>query len=550
MGDITITRRHMLGSMGAAAGAIACTAAGEAPQPRFLHGVASGDPLTDRVILWTRITPAASTGDPVKLTWDIATDDSFSTIVSSGETQTDQDRDYCVKVDATGLTPGRRYSFRFRSKQTTSPIGHTRTLPRQDVEKLRFAIVSCANYPQGYFNVYKDVAAQKDIAAVLHLGDYFYEYQDGTYADPRALELGRHVKPLGELISLDDYRTRHALYKTDPDLQAVHAAHPMIAIWDDHEIANDTWKGGAENHDPDQGEGDFFVRRDAAIKAWREWMPVRDPVDGDPLISYRSYDFGGLADLILLDTRLIGRDEQISYGRDLVYRSAPFNFTDPENPVMISDPEQVSALPEQAVKMIPLPFDMTGEDPKPITDYAAIKEIDPKNMPAGFAFLPDADAFRQHVLGNPERSMLGKTQENWLADQLQAAKAPWQILGQQLLMGKLVAPDLMDVADFTKPAAISEQQAQQFTGLAKMGLPLNLDAWDGYPAARERLFDEIRKNKSNAIVLAGDSIIAGLSIWPMRRAIPLRWNWRPRLYHRPALRNICRSRSRSWKTGF
>lgn len=505
---LCINRRQALAGVGAAVGAAALAAAGQSPAPRFLHGVASGDPLADRMILWTRVTPPEG-ARAVPVAWQVAADVHFAAIVASGESEATAARDWTVKIDATGLAPGQRYFYRFWAgdpeRPTTSLTGRTRTLPGDTVSALRFAVVSCSNYPQGFFHVYREIAATENLDAVLHLGDYLYEYPDGGYADPRMLARGRHVQPAGELLTLADYRTRHALYKTDPDLQAAHSAHPFIAVWDDHESANDAWHGGAENHNADEGPWD--PRRDAAVRAYFEWMPIREPDMAEPLRTYRRFDFGTLASLIMLDTRLIGRDEQLDYATDMIYRSFPFDFSDPDNPKPVPDPAALAALPADAVRRIPVPFDMTGSTPAPVLDHSRIADLDPKDMPAGLAFLPDSERFRRERLEQESRSMLGAAQEQWLAEAFSASKARgavWQIVGQQLLMGKLSAPDLLDVADFSD-AAITLEQARKLTMLGEMGLPLNLDAWDGYPPARERFYEAAKGRAANVVVLAGDS---------------------------------------------
>ncbi|GAB4573774.1 MAG: alkaline phosphatase D family protein [Rhodothalassiaceae bacterium] len=498
-----LTRRQMIGSMGAAAGAAALMGRGavaqEAGHAGFLHGVACGDPLADRLVIWTRFTPADDKG-PVGVDWEVAEEQSFGAILHRGRFETDAARDFTVKIDVAGLAPGRDYYYRFRHGEMLSPVGHGRTLPLGAVERLRFAVVSCSNWPQGFFNVYRSIAGE-DFDAVLHLGDYLYEYPDGVYADPAALEQGRHVLPAHEMVTLADYRQRHALYKTDPDLQALHAAHAMIAIWDDHEFANDTWKGGAQNHN--EGEGDYFVRRDGALRAYYEWMPVRE--SASPLERWRRFDFGDLAQLILMETRTTGRDRQLSYAEDMIYRSVPFDFSDPENPVAVTDPERLKALPADKLRHLAVPFDMRGERPVPVLDYATLKAIDPKALPEGHAYLPDAEAFRRRHLEDPARRMISETQERFIADALAGSKAPFRLIAQQLLMGRLVAPPLMDVADFSKPSVLSREQAARFQMLADMGLPLNLDSWDGYDAARERMFDLFSTVDQSVIVLAGDS---------------------------------------------
>lgn len=279
----------------------------------FRHGVASGDPLSDAVILWTRV--SAPSGAMPDVGWEIATDAAFKQIVIRGTTVTGEWRDGTVKIDATGLRAATTYYYRFRALGEQSPIGRTKTLPASNAERVRLALASCSNYPYGFFNVYGRIAQRADLDAVLHLGDYIYEYANGTYGD--GAKLDRVSQPNREIIALADYRVRHAQYKTDPDLQEVHRQHPFIVVWDDHEIANNTWRAGAENHQPDRGDGGFFSRRAVATQAFFEWMPIReDRATRQPRI-YRAFNFGGLADLIMLDTRLIDRDEQIAKREDV-----------------------------------------------------------------------------------------------------------------------------------------------------------------------------------------------------------------------------------------
>jgi alkaline phosphatase D len=274
---------------------------GESP---FQHGVASGDPLQDRVILWTRVSPRASELlTSVHVDWWIARDAEAKDVVQRGYLHVGPERDFTVKADAEGLEPGRDYYYGFLVDGVDSPVGRTRTLPAEDVAHAKLAVVSCANHPQGFFNAYACLAARDDVDLVVHLGDYLYEYGNEGFGDGEAL--GRIPDPRHETISLEDYRRRHALYKTEPDLQAAHARHPWVTIWDDHESANDAWSGGAENHGPN--EGDWNARRLAAIRAYQEWMPIRDLPNG----LFRSFRIGGLVDLILLDTRLEGRDERV-----------------------------------------------------------------------------------------------------------------------------------------------------------------------------------------------------------------------------------------------
>src|SRR6185295_8849732 len=229
----------------------------------------------------------------------------------SGRFVTDRRRDFTVKVDAAGLDPGLTYYYQFEARGVKSLVGRTRTLPVGNVDRLRLAYASCSNYPWGYFNAYARIAERDDLDCVLHLGDYIYEYKLGEYADPQ-LKGERDVVPTNETVSLTDYRLRYALYRTDPDLQEVHRQHPFIAVWDDHETANNSWRGGAENHNPDQGEGEWRDRRRAAVQAYNEYMPIRSVSLSDDKI-YQTLPFGDLADILMLDTRLHGRDKQVDF---------------------------------------------------------------------------------------------------------------------------------------------------------------------------------------------------------------------------------------------
>jgi alkaline phosphatase D len=282
----------------------------------FTHGVASGDPLSDRVILWTRISPdshhiagprGSQSVSPIDVTWRIATDASLTKAAATGSFRTTAARDFTVKVDAAGLDPATTYYYRFQVGNDRSPVGRTRTLPTGDVERLRLAVVSCSNYPYGFFNAYGRVAARADLDAVLHLGDYIYEFENGRYGSGD--KINRVPRPIGETITLDDYRLRYATYRSDPDLQEAHRQHPFITVWDDHELTNNAWREGADNHQPDR-EGDWPTRRAAAYRAYLEWMPVREQPDLMPRL-YRTFRFGRLADLVMLDARSL-RDRQVA----------------------------------------------------------------------------------------------------------------------------------------------------------------------------------------------------------------------------------------------
>ncbi|PXW92355.1 alkaline phosphatase D [Sphaerotilus hippei] len=420
------------------------------PGVAYAHGVASGDPLADRVILWTRLSTAATSA--VTLRWEVATSVAFSTVVASGSTSTDVSRDWTVKVDATGLSAGTAYWYRFSVGEQRSPVGRTRTLPSDSASQVRLAVFSCANYPAGHFNVYAEAARREDLDATVHLGDYLYEYERGGYASADAATLGRLVEPATELLSLSDYRRRYAQYRGDADLQALHAAAPMIAVWDDHEFADDTWSAGAGNHDA-ASEGSFASRRAAAAQAWHEWLPVRS--GSDPLTIYRSFDFGGLLALHMLDTRVIGRDQQLDYAS---YLSASGGL--------------------------------------------------------------DATTFTT-ALSSTSRQLLGATQTAWLQAQLAASSATWQVLGQQVLMGRMdiPAPILFEALNPGSGVSVSAYAAlavkaqiapatltvAELAVLAQPAIPYNLDAWDGYPVARETVLATARALDKNLVVLAGDT---------------------------------------------
>ncbi|PWI08027.1 alkaline phosphatase [Streptomyces sp. NWU339] len=283
--------------------------------PAFLHGVASGDPLPDGVLLWTRVTPTpeaipgSGLGPDTEVSWTVALDKAFSTVVAKGSTRATAASDHTVKADVRGLAPATDYWFRFSAGGTDSPVARTRTAPAADaaVTGLRFGVVSCSNWEAGHFSAYRHLAARGDLDAWLHLGDYIYEYGTGEYGTR-----GRTVRPHApahEIVTLADYRVRHATYKTDPDLQALHAKAPVVAIWDDHEFANDAWSGGAENH-TEGAEGTWAARQAAAKQAYFEWMPVRPALAGT---TYRRLRFGRLADLSLLDLRSF-RSQQAPFG--------------------------------------------------------------------------------------------------------------------------------------------------------------------------------------------------------------------------------------------
>ena len=272
--------------------------------------MASGDPTPDGVVLWTR--PSVGARDTVAVGWTVATDPALADPVASGSVQATPDHDHTVHVTVSGLRPATTYWYGFTAGGEHSPVGRTRTLPPPDgpAGRLRLGVVCCAHYATGYFNAYARLA-EKDVDLVVHLGDYIYE------AEAKREKWTRFHRPQGRCLTLPDYRARHGQYKTDPDLQRLHARHPMVAVWDDHELAgNASWDGAAGHHPRE--DGDWPHRRAAAVRAYREWMPSGLPDPSDPFRIWRTVRLGPLADLVLLDTRLEGRERPAAGRRPVV----------------------------------------------------------------------------------------------------------------------------------------------------------------------------------------------------------------------------------------
>lgn len=412
--------------LGAASPALADSGA-----PAFLHGVASGDPLPDGVLLWTRVTPSAAAvpgsglGPDVTVGWELAEDRGFTRTVAAGSTTASASSDHTVKADVRGLRPATAYWFRFTAGDAVSPAARTRTAPAVDAAApgVRFGVVSCANWESGHFSAYRHLAGRADLDAVLHLGDYVYEYASGVY--PEAKDTVRPHEPRHEIVSLADYRTRHGHYKTDPDLQALHAAHPVIAIWDDHEFANDAWTGGAENHTPG-AEGEWAARVAAAKQAYFEWMPVRASTEGTV---FRRLRFGRLADLHLLDLR--------------TFRSAPAK---------------------------------TGSG----------------------------------TVDDPERTITGRAQLDWLKAGLAGSDATWQLVGTSVMISPIAFGAL--------PAHLLEPLAE-LMGLPKEGLAVNVDQWDGFTDDRRELIAHLTSRAiRNTVFLTGDIHMAWANDVPVKAA--------------------------------
>ena len=361
----------------------------------FYHGVASGDPLQDAVIIWTRVSPSAQ-ANCCDGTWEMAYDLSFNQIAQTGTFNTDANVDYTVKVDVTGLNPGTFYYYRFIVGSDTSVVGRTKTAPASGLEHTRMGVVSCINFQAGYFNGLRRLANREDLDLIVVLGDYIYEYGEGGYGYDSAV--GRGHEPDHEMVSLEDYRLRYSFYRLDPDLRRAHQLYPFIVVWDDHESTNDSYKDGAENHQPDT-EGDWYVRKENMSTAYHEWMPIRTPDLTNKEKIYRSFKFGDLFDLIMIDTRIVGRDAPISSSSDSAY-------------------------------------------------------------------------------ADPNRTILGKEQWNWLKKELKNSTARYKILGNQVMLTQF-------------------NQAP--------GQPFNLDAWDGFPQERDSVLKFVAGNNiNNFIVLTGD----------------------------------------------
>jgi alkaline phosphatase D len=487
-----INRRSLLSLIGVGAPTLGAESAAQAAVPTvsFDHGVASGDPLADRVVIWTRATPVDPTAS-VPVSWEVAATPNFDRILASGKTQANPVSDHTVKVDVGGLSPGHEYWYRFTVGAATSPIGRTKTLPTGKTDKVVLAFVTCALYPNGYFNAYDHIAKSERLDAVIELGDYIYEYgaKPDDYGMDNGQKLGRIPEPGHDLVTLADYRTRYAQYRRDVDLQAAHARAPWISVWDDHEVANDTWKGGAENHH-EKTEGAFDDRKAAAMRAWYEWMPVRDPVPGRALEAInRSFNFGDLASLTMLETRLTARSYQLEYDRPGDIAWIVYDATDPAHRKPVRDPAITAKVKAETAA--------TGKPPAP------------------YVFGPDVEAIEAYV-ANPNRQMMGALQEAWLQKTLAASVAagrPWQVIGNEVVMGRCRSPKIeafvgkaqLDGALARMRPAMREE-AEKLIDAMSYDQPFDLDGWDGYPAARAR-FDEILKSLGggNTVVVSGDS---------------------------------------------
>lgn len=503
-----LTRRGALAAVLAAPAAACAEQTIETPPyagvVAFDHGVASGDQRHDRVIIWTRVSPVQP--GPVPVRWIVARNRDLTDVVKTGVVETTEARDYTVKADVTGLRAGAPYFYGFRAGQAQSAVGATRTLPRGRLDQLRLAVVSCASYPHGYFNAYAALAAREDIDAVIHLGDYIYEYGVDGYGGQTGVQLGRVPLPNVECTRLQDYRVRHAQYKLQPELQAAHAIAPWIVVWDDHETANDSFATGAENHQTNEGE--WANRKRAALQAYYEWMPIREPEAGRAFEAInRSFQFGDLFTLIMLETRLLARTEPLDYAQALpgLLKTQRWNFANTAAPVALRDGEPDVA----AMQRLPAIYEDVAGELRPVLDWGRARSmVAAPTLPAGFYRAPDVEAI-DALLSSPERQLLGPAQETWLAEELRRSKrvnTKWQVLGNQVLMAPLDAPDV-SATPAVLAAALERLRpgVTQLLKLTRFPFPLNPDSWDGYRASRTRVLQAIRAAGGNAIVLTGDT---------------------------------------------
>ncbi|MFZ5725488.1 MAG: alkaline phosphatase D family protein [Pseudomonadota bacterium] len=434
--------------------------------PTFRHGVASGDPDATSVVLWTHVTAK----DRAEVAWELSATPDFADVVQSGTMTTDAGRDHTVKLLVRGLAPGGVYYYRFRLGEAVSPVGRARTLPEGRLDRLGIALASCSNFAFGFFNAYDAIARDAEVDFVLHTGDYIYEYGGDSWGDAVARSIDRVHAPTHEIVSLADYRMRHAQYKTDAGAQAMHANHTLLACWDDHESTNNPWTGGAQNHQA-ATEGDWAARRAVSILAYYEWMPVREPEwlaqPGRTRADFwRAYRFGDLALLHTLETRHGARARQIEY----------------------------------------------ADHAAAITDAASAKR------------------FCREVLGAPGRAMLSAELEGDLEAALAQSVAdgqPWRIIGSPMVIARVEVPDVAKLGILPDPfarlaaatpaerARLAADPAVALAWKGRFNLPDYTDAWGGYPWARERLYDLSRRaGAGDLIFLSGDSH----SFWANRLA--------------------------------
>ena len=490
MKRIGLTRRDLIkyagiSSIVISSWGISSCAEDEDPNFTFEHGVASGDPTESSVILWTRVsrTNFRDIHDDEQLSgiadanvsWRVATDESFTNVVNSGSTTVGSEIDFTLKVDAQNLQSNTKYFYQFTVGPNSSVVGKTKTLPSGTVDRVKLAVVSCSNYASGYFNVYKEIAQMGDLDAVIHLGDYIYEYADSGYGSLRKLE------PTHELINLADYRMRHALHKKDSNSQQMHASLPMIAVWDDHEVANDTWISGAENHDATT-EGNFAARKASAIKAYFEWMPIRPVTPGVDSRVYRQFKFGDLVNLLMLDTRQAGRDQQLSYASFL---TADGSF----------DAEKFQTELASTTRT------MLGAEQKTWLKESLSSSIETWQVLGSQVLMMKNNLPSAVLLPDPLAPLVEFTEYGQIATAFQTYSF---FLGNGVDNDK----DSMLAAGLTKEQwqlATNPEKTKYLDTSAYPFIPYNLDAWDGYYYEREEIYATSKALNKNLIVLSGDT---------------------------------------------
>jgi phosphodiesterase/alkaline phosphatase D-like protein len=457
--------------------------------------------MADSIVLWTRVTPVDA--NPVSVNWELSTTSAFTTLQASGTASAQSAQDYTVKIIPSGLTANTTYYFRFSvtGSPIVSPVGKTKTLPTGPTSQARFAVFSCANITAEYFDSYAKAAHVGDYDALIHVGDYIYEYGKGGFVQAEDNSARFGFEPDNECLTLKDYRQRHAQYNRQPSLQSARASAPLICIWDDHETANDAYATGAENHTP-ATEGTWDDRVAAALQAYYEWNPVREPLSGDRKQAYTTYDFGDLLALHILETRLVARDKQL----DLAPTQAEVGARIME---ILSSPT------------------LTAE-------YATTYSLTPPSGPTdvsgitAFSTALGRIVFNEMVTANVtamysgNRNLLGATQLAWLQGQMSASSATYQVLGQQVLMGNMTLPAelLIELAnDAVNPATVTKYATPAFklaNGIPltpaeqavydnAFPLPYNSDAWDGYGKERETILQTASALNKKLVVFAGDT---------------------------------------------
>jgi len=458
-----LTKSAQMVSAASTVGLVACGSSTPAIPTQFLYGVASGDPTTTSVILWTHAKVGSSDED-IKLNWEIALDADFKNIINAGTVMAAVSAGNTAKVDATQLSAGTAYFYRFFANGFYSPVGSTRTLPLNSETSTKLAVFSCSLYPAGFFNVY-DAAISSGAQYAIHLGDYIYEYgsDPSKFGNANAASLGRVVSPSNDIVTLSDYRTRYALYRSDPSLQALHAKMPWITVWDDHEFTNNAWVDGAENHNS-ATQGDWYTRKAIAAKVYHEWMPIRTPDLNNLLKIYRRFDFGNLFTLHMVDTRIEGRDKQYD-----AYGDADGGLT-----------RYVAALTSRTDSTHRM---MSTTQQKWLTDGII------------------SSTASWQIMGNQDIMARMWFPASVLQAQDQATRSPTPS-NQQAVLSAISA---FLTAKATPAGSRTPTQSDLVSTTINPRLPYNLDSWDGYPLQRETILQTVKGANKKLVTISGDS---------------------------------------------